>query len=475
MQFSGLKSKVMEMVPDALHELRARLESTSIGKRLLHGAFWSTMGTVASRMLALLAAILAARILGKTHYGELGIIQSTVGMFGTLAGFGMGTTTAKYVAELREKDQEKAGRVIALSSLVSWVASSLLAIGLVFSASWLCKNTLAAPHLTRDLQLSALLLLLSGVNGAQIGVLFGFEAFKAVARVNFLAGLLNFPMVVGGALMFGLPGIIGGMIVAQGAGCVLNRFALKGEASRNNIPISYASCLTELPVVWQFSVPAVLAHVVISIVNWMAASMLVRQPNGYSEMGAYNAANQWFNALMWLPYMFSTAVLPIFSERLGAGDRPGSIKLLRMSLKVNALAALPFVILGTLLSPFIMACYGTGFRSAWPTLIPVLMAAGLLSIDIPAGELITASGRMWAGFAANLVWGGLYLGVNLLLLRWGSLGLASSRMVAYVAHVAWAYSYSYLVVLRAKSDRIPSPSDAAALGAYVSSEADLNA
>ena len=54
-----------------------------------------------SRALSLAAAILVARTLGKVVYGELGIIQSTVGMFGTLAGFGMGTTSSKFVAEFR--------------------------------------------------------------------------------------------------------------------------------------------------------------------------------------------------------------------------------------------------------------------------------------------------------------------------------------------------------------------------------------
>jgi O-antigen/teichoic acid export membrane protein len=471
MQVRELKRTLRRLTPDAVHDWRARIESTPIGKRLLHGAFWSTMGTMAARALALVAAVLAARIIGKTHYGELGIIQSTVGMFGTLAGFGMGTTTAKFVAELRGKDPAKAGRIIALSSLVSWVASSALAIGLVFLASWLCRNTLAAPHLTGDLQISALLLLLSGINGAQIGVLFGFEAFKSVARVNFLSGLLNFPLTVGGALLFGLQGIIWGLILAQAAGCVLNRFALRREASLHGIPISYASCMTELPVVWRFSIPAVLAHLVISVVNWAAASMLVRQPNGYSEMGAYNAANQWFNALMWLPYMFSNAVLPIFAERLGAGDKPGSVRLLKMSVKVNALAAFPLVAVGCLLSPYIMMSYGPGFRSAWPTLVAVLIAAGLLSLDIPAGELITASGRMWVGFASNIGWALLYLGVTALLLRWGSLGLASARMLAYFAHVIWSFGYSFLFVLKANGDVPIKPRDVGMLGGCVS-EAD---
>jgi O-antigen/teichoic acid export membrane protein len=474
MDVRDLKSTLRRLTPNTVHDLRARLESTSIGKRLVRGAFWSTIGTMAARALALVAAVLAARIIGKTHYGELGIIQSTVGMFGTLAGFGMGTTTAKFVAELRGKDPAKAGRIVALSSLVSWVASSALAIGLVFLASWLCRNTLAAPHLTGDLQIGALLLLLSAINGAQIGVLFGFEAFKSVARVNFLTGLLNFPLTVGGAVLFGLRGIVWGLILAQAAGCVLNRFALRREAILHGVTISYSSCMSELPVVWRFSIPAVLGHLVISVVNWAAASMLVRQPNGYSEMGAYNAANQWFNALMWLPYMFSNAVLPIFAERLGAGDKAGSVRLLRMSIKVNAFVAFPLVAIGCILSPYIMMSYGPGFRSAWPTLVAVLITAGLLSLDIPVGELITASGRMWVGFASNIGWAILYLGVTALLLRWGSLGMASARGLAYFAHVVWGFGYSFLLVLKDDGQVPVNPKEADMLAGCIP-EADINA
>ena len=444
----AVERTLRRLTPNAIHELKARLESTSIGKRMLHGAFWSTMGTVASRALALGAAILAARILGKTHYGELGIIQSTVGMFGTLAGFGMGTTTAKFVAELRMNHPARAGRVIALSSAVSWIASSALAAGLLVIAPWLCAHTLSAPYLAPYVRISALLLLFSGINGAQTGVLFGFEAFRSVARVNFLTGILNFPLTVGGALLFGLSGIVWGLVLAQAAGCLLNWLALRREANVNQVPISYHSCISELPVLWRFSIPALLAQLVMSVVGWGAATMLVRQPNGYGEMGVFNAANQWFNALMWLPYMFSNAILPIFAERLGANDREGSIRVLRMSIKVNTLVAFPLVLLGCILSPFIMASYGPGFRTAWPTLVVVLLAGGILSLDIPVVELITASGRMWTGFASNVGWAALYLGVTFLLLKWGSLGLASARLLAYVVHVIWSFMFSYMVVLK---------------------------
>ena len=62
--------------------------------------FWTFAGTVISRGLMFVATVAVARILGKTAYGELGMIQSTVGMFSVFAGFGLGLTATKYVAEL---------------------------------------------------------------------------------------------------------------------------------------------------------------------------------------------------------------------------------------------------------------------------------------------------------------------------------------------------------------------------------------
>jgi O-antigen/teichoic acid export membrane protein len=278
------------------------------------------VGSISSRALALIAAILAARILGKASYGEMGVIQSTIGMFGTLAGFGMGTTATKFVAEFRVNDPARAGRIIGLSSLVSWGMSGLLAIVLIAISPWLCQRTLAAPQLTGCLKVSALLLLLNGVNGAQNGVLSGFEAFKRIARINLISGLLNFPAVIGGAFFFGLSGMIWVMILAQAAGCLLNYYALRRVAAQNGVAISYASVGTEASVIWNFSIPAVLGSLLIAPVTWACASMLVRKNDGLNQMGAYNAANQWFNALMWLPYMLGGVTLPMLAERFGAGD-----------------------------------------------------------------------------------------------------------------------------------------------------------
>ncbi|QTA79204.1 Polysaccharide biosynthesis protein [Desulfonema limicola] len=128
----NVKSAVMYILPPFFRQYAARIESSPLGYRLAKGAFWSLSGALISRGLGLLASILVARILGKTGFGELGIIQSTVGMFGVFAGFGMGLTATKHVAEFRYKNPEKAGRIIILSALLTVIFSGIMALLLFF-------------------------------------------------------------------------------------------------------------------------------------------------------------------------------------------------------------------------------------------------------------------------------------------------------------------------------------------------------
>lgn len=453
------KSALRSLSPRFLDGIWARIESSPLGSRLLRGTFWSLLGTIVSRALGLGAAIFTARILGKAVYGELGIIQSTVGMLGTFAGFGMGTTATKYVAELRTRNPAKAGGIIAISSLVSWSVSAVLFVGLYFVAPWLCSHTLAAPQLTETLRLSGLLLVVSGINGAQLGVLSGFEAFKSVARVSAITGLINFPMIVGGAFLFHLRGVILGMVVAQAIGCLLNLRAVRVEMKKYSVPISLTPRWAEFKVLWQFSIPAVLGSALISVVNWAAATMLVNQRSGYAEMGMFSAANQWFSALMWLPYVVSGVTLPVLAERLGSGDKANGVKALNMTLMINAGTVLPVMLIGCLSSRYIMMSYGRDFASGWLTLDAVLVTAGILSVVVIVGELMAACGDMWLGFLLNVVFGALFLGLNAVLLKQGALGLASSRLIAYAIYAVLMGAYlGYFILVRKMPSRPPHPS-----------------
>jgi O-antigen/teichoic acid export membrane protein len=401
-------------------------------------------------MFALAASVFAARILGKAEYGEFGMIQTSVGMFGTIAGFGMGTTAAKFLAELRETDRARAGRIVALTRVVSWAAGGILCLIMALLATTIADATLHAPQLGQYLRIGSVLILLGAIAGAQTGSLSGLEAFREIARVNTFGAIASFPLIVGGAWLGGLLGLVLGMILAQLVTCVLGWIVLRRELSGRSIPQTLAGWKQELPVLWRFSLPAVAGSLVMPPVTWAASAILVRRV-GFEQLGAFNAANQWFNAMLWLPYVFSQALLPILSERIAAADRHRSSKLLIASINANLLVSAPIVVIGSLLSSWIMRAYGPDFAADWPTLVVVLLTGGIASIQVPIGNTLAASGRMWLGFCMNLAWSAVFISVTWLLLSWGGLGLATARLLAYITQGVWAVAYSLLMLRRLKA------------------------
>lgn len=438
----SVKSLASDYCPSFLRPAFDRIENSPIGSRLARGFYWSITGAVISRGLMLAATVLVARMLGKTVYGELGMIQSTVGMFGVFAGFGLGMTATKHVAEFRRSDPGRVGRIMGLSGLVAMVTGGMMALGLFIFAPWLAEHTINAPHLTGVLRIGALILFIDALNGAQAGALAGFEAFKTIAYVNLFVGLISFPVLVGGAYFGGLTGAVWALAINLGFNWLLNHFALRKEAHRYRVPLTFRKCSRELSILWRFSLPAVLAGSMVGPVAWACGALLVNQPDGYGEMGIYSAANQWFAILMYLPVLLGSVVLPVLSERLGQKDTDQSMKTMVLAIKANALLVLPLVLIASIASPYIMSLYGEGFRSGWPTLVVVLLTTGLLAVQTPVGQIIAASGKMWIGFAMNMGWAITLITGTLLLVDFGSLGLASARAISYVVHATWTFGFA---------------------------------
>lgn len=336
------KARLVAATPRRWQSFWDRLEQSPLGERLVRGAFWSVAGGVISRGLSLLASIFVARLLCKDVYGELGTVQSTVGMFSVFAGLGMGLTATKHVAEFRLKDPARAGRIISLSNRIALWASILVGLGMFVSADWLAV-VVAAPHLSHVLRVASLVLFLSGINGAQTGALAGLEAFRTIAGLNLLTGLVSFPLVVGGTWWGGIEGSIWALGATTLVSCVASHFALRRELARAGIPRRERWQRTDLPLLWSFALPSGMAMLMVGPVNWACCAILMNQPGGSAEMGAFNAANQWFTALMFLPALLGQSVLPMMAEQLGTAGKRQSLLLLRLSMKVNALTAIPVV------------------------------------------------------------------------------------------------------------------------------------
>ena len=420
--------------------------SSPILSRLSKGMFWSICGTLISRGLILVASFFIARILGKTCFGEFGMIQATMGMFGILGGTGLGLTATKYVAEFRQTDPEKTGRIIILTEIVAIFAGGLMALGLIIFAQWLAENTINAPQLAGSLRIGSLVTFLSALNGAQIGALSGFEAFKTIAYVNFFVGLVSFPILVLGTYFGGLDGAIWALAINLCFNVMFNHIALKKERRMYKVPINFKKCSQEISILWKFSFPAVLSTSLVVPVNWLCATFLVNQIDGYEEMGIFNAANQWYTMLMILPSLLGNVILPILSEQIGQKSIKQSKKTIKFAIKANSIFVLPSVIIISIASPYIMGLYGDSFRDGGPTLIIVILTTVFVAIQTPVGQIIASSGKMWIGFLMNIGWAITFIIGTRLLVDKGSIGLALARAIGYVFHMIWSFGIACILI-----------------------------
>lgn len=404
-------------------------------KRFAQGAIWSILGSGFSYFLNMVASIITAHLLGRMYYGELGIINNTIATLGEFAGLGLGLTAAKYVAEYRKVDPDRAGRIIGLNMLIAIGSGTLLCLLTLLNAHYISSTILNAPRLAGVLCISSILLILNTLNGVQSSSLTGFEAFRSIAWTNLVRGVVNFAVIITLVKLAGLTGAVCAAVITTFVSCTIFQICLRRQAAQHNIHISLHGLQDVLPTLWQFSLPAFLTAIVVIPMQWLANIILVHQPNGYSEMGHVNVAYQWRALLIFLPMVLLQVSLPMMSSAIGEGDADKQYtNTFALTQNISTIAVLP---LGALLmfgTQLILKLYGKDFTTGGD-LVLIGIIAGVMyhSIASAVGSALQSKAYMWKAFSLNAVWGGvLVLCVKIFAPTFGAGAIGIGFGIAYL-------------------------------------------
>lgn len=432
-----------------------RLRQSPLVRRMVSGAIWSLSGAIIARGLGLASSIIVARILGKAGFGELGIIQSTAAMFATFAGFGLGMTGTKFIAQYRTTDPDKAGRIRALSSVFAWVTSGITAAIVYLTAPWLATHVLSAPQVVEVLRISSLMLFLTTLGGAQVGILSGFEAFKTLARINLICGLCNFPIILSGAYWLGLTGVVWAMVIGAGLNWILNHFAIRSACRKAKVPYRYAGCLTERATLWQFALPSMISSLFFIPTEWALNALLVNQPSGYEDMGIFNAARQWHTIILYVPTAISNTTFPVLSNLLGEGRyREYQRTVLANSFLLAGIAAV-FALPVALFSDDIMEIYGVGFAEGAAVLKLVCVYSVLWAGMLVVGQVLWTTGSSVIATLLAALRAALLLVIFIFLTPRTAMGLAVTFCITYALQAIYVGFISRMTVTRYLRERAP--------------------
>jgi O-antigen/teichoic acid export membrane protein len=442
-------NSIRHNVTALLRKWRNKFASSPLAHRLTHGAFWTLSGNTMARALAVLTTMMVTRILGKESYGKVSIIQNTVDVFVTAGSLGLSFTATKHIAEFRKVDPSKTGRIIAMTSVVSWLSGGLFSLILLLSAPWLARDTLHAPDMTMMLRTAACLLFFATVNGAQIGSLSGFEAFRRRAKINVIASLVALPFTVAGTYFFGPQGTIDGFIVAAAVLCSMNAVAVRQEARQAGVLISRRGWSQEASLVLKFGIPVMASSLIASPANWLCNTLLVRTNGGFKELGLYNAANQWFNALMFLPSALSVVSIPILSELIRENRWQKVSRLTWKSVSLHALIIIPAIVLAAI-SPWIMRAYGRDFAGGSSVMILQLGTAVVVALHAPIWPVLLTAGKLRPVILMNVGWAFVFIVLSWYGVHWGAIGLAGARFFAYLLYTIGMFGLAYNLIRKGR-------------------------
>lgn len=417
----------------------------SLSTRFAQGAFWSLVGTVGARLSTFVGTVIVARLLGAEGFGELAMIQSTIGMLGVFAGLGIGMTATRYVAELRLIDPERTGRIIGLTYLVSWTTGGIMGLFCILVAPWIAAKTLNASHLIPEIRLASLLLIITSGFGPQSGILQGMQTFQSIAKITLWQSLASLPITVVLVWFLGLRGVILSLILNTLLGALLASKTLFYQYRSLGIYVNIFQAWQEKIILWKFSVPTFLATIVYSQVMWISNLILINQPTGYNELGFFNAAMQ----LQWMITSFNTIILsvslPIFSELYSQGNIIYYINLFDNYLKLNWRLAIGLGFFSLSISPFILLIYGNNFKESVPIFVVTILMSVIYVANCSSYQVIFSSGLMWLNLWIHIFWGVILISLSYILTPYfKAFGLALSYLAAYLFRFLFEYIYIYI-------------------------------
>jgi O-antigen/teichoic acid export membrane protein len=401
-------------------------------RRIFSGSFWNAVLNLWGKGISFIGTVIIIRILGREAYGEFGMLNTTVNMFGMFATFSISQTATKFIAEYRNSDKEKAGRIIGLSFVFSAFIGLLLFVSVFLFADILAEKSLNAPHLASSIHLMAVGLFFGSINGAQNGIIAGFESFKSNTIINiFLTSFLTILKVVL-AYWYGFKGAVIGMTIEPVLSYLTTFFLTRSIIKSNEIKIRITGSLKEYPLFLSYSLPSLLVGLMVFPTNWFVMSLLAKSAGGYHDLGAFNTANQWFNVLIFIPYILVSTFLPVFSNLLSENKFSAVDRIIKNAVLIILILFIPmsliFFFYGDVLA---ITIYGSDFKGTGMLLAVAVFTMIPQGISIVLGNLVGALSKMWFSFWVNAIWCVILIGSTYYFLPYGAAGLLYAKLVAF--------------------------------------------
>jgi O-antigen/teichoic acid export membrane protein len=414
----------------------------ALASKFARAVSYSALAMIVGRLNGVVVSVLMARYLGSSALGMYAILQSTIGLYSTFVGFGLGLTGAKMTAQFYLNDPKKAGRILSLLLIVLALSVPIVSGAYWWSLPLLAQHIYGIPELLPLFQYALLWLVAISISQFLESILAGLQAFKSLMIISFVCSSLALPLTLAALVLDTsnpLPNlVIAGTVVAITQLLVLLR-ATRLELKKHGLVLS---CNQLRPLIrlilFDFTAPAFLGKLMEQPVSWLSVLLLVKLGGNLSVVGGLSVIHNLRTYGLYFSTMFVGVLVPLLSDIYGTH----SIETFRRTLTLNRrflwLTTFPvLLLLMTTVRPVLTWLFGSSFSSYWQAGAFLLSWAILIPINEVNDRAIIAMGKMWISLIFRFVFTILFLaGLWFLIPAYQLTGYVIAGGIAYSLYVA---------------------------------------
>jgi O-antigen/teichoic acid export membrane protein len=424
--------------PDSVRGVECEPQQTAPApiRRLAQQTGWSALGSFAIIASRFIIGIVIARLLGPNGTGRLAYLLWLAETMNVVASFGLQTTAARFIADLRGQGSQNG-----VSALAHWLYVRYFALALIGSTLIAVCASLADFDEIRLWQILAAYFLMQSLGNFYTAYLSGNQRFDVIARLNLTSSLVLILTTTVGTVLFGLGGAVAGYLAGALPNAIPSfrlfwaHIGYPGEVQKEVQKSLRRRCLKYAVYTW--------AAALVSAMVWSRIEIFfLNQYCGAHMVAMFTVGMSLSSLATQGPLLLTGPLMPHFANLVGTGNQRALCSTYANSTRLLAAMLLPLCFGLVSITPALLPLlYGRSFAPAVPTAM-VLIACSALSVATVGSSLIYGMERSSFIAAGGAVGAALsLLSCILVIPRWGTWGAAWCRCGVQTSMILLSFWY----------------------------------
>src|SRR5690606_12063426 len=234
-----------------------------------------------------------------------------------------------------------------------------------------------------------------------------------------------------GSVKYQIEGVFYGFIIATIIALIISIYYIVKLFKAHKIRLT-SDFLNELHIVKHFTLPAVLSGLSIIPFKWGVETLLVRQEQGYSEMGLFSVLFLFHNLLL-MGVNTLNAPLIISMTRDKENKKIEQINLI-LPWVIGFITMMPILFFPEILGVFLKDEYTHDINFNY-TVFMIAIITILVLFKNGMSRIMIVHDLMWFSFVSNLIWGLIFIGTFYFFETKDAVTMSLSYVIAYFINI----------------------------------------